>query len=236
MEAPTPLADGLLNTLAFVRGEPEAPSAADVARALAVPRSVARWRLERLVERGLLLPGFARRTGHAGRPIKTYAIAPGAADLEQTTQAYADLVQLLVATLPARGRQARLAEVGRLFGEGLARAARLRPARRAETAARRIARALGRLGFQTTAEISLGRIAFVTPTCPLRPLVANDQAAIELDRGMWQSLVGAALDDGTTTVRCETHDCLSTDRPCRIVVELSGNGKTATRPIAYSET
>jgi predicted ArsR family transcriptional regulator len=240
MEAPTPLADGLLSTLAFVRGEPEPPSAADVASALAVPRSVARWRLERLVERGLLLPGYARRTGRAGpgagRPTKTYAIAPGAADLEQTTRAYADLVRLLVATLPARGRRARLAEVGRRFGEGLAGAAGLRPARRAETAGPRIARALGRLGFQTSAEISPAGIAFETPTCPLRPLVANDRAAIELDRGMWQSLVGAGLDNGATAVRCETHDCLSTDRPCRIVVELSGSGKTATRPIAYSET
>jgi predicted ArsR family transcriptional regulator len=236
MGAPTPLAGELLNTLAFVRGEPEPPSAADVASALAVPRSVARWRLERLVERGLLLPGYARRTGRAGpgagRPAKTYAVAPGAADLERTTRAYADLVQLLVAALPERGRRPRLAEVGRRFGEGLARAARLRPARRAETAGPRIARALGRLGFQTTAEISQSGIAFVTPTCPLRPLVANDQEASELDRGMWQSLVGAAFANGVTAVRCETRDCLSSDRPCRIFVELSGDGKTAARRIA----
>src|SRR5216117_1330273 len=138
MEAPTPLADlDLLQTLAFVRAEPEPPTAADVSAALAVPRSVARWRLERLVEAGLLVPGYARRNGRrgpgAGRPAKTYAIAPGSAPVGASLP-YPELVRLLIAALPPRARRSRLAEVGRLFGEQLAREASLKPARRADTA------------------------------------------------------------------------------------------------------
>src|SRR5436305_1723041 len=66
MEAPTPLADlDLLQTLAFAQSEPEPPTAANVSAALGVPRSVARWRLERLVEAGLLVPGFAQEPNGA---------------------------------------------------------------------------------------------------------------------------------------------------------------------------
>src|SRR5437764_975165 len=112
MEAPTPLADlDLLQTLAFVRSEPEPPTAADVSAALAVPRSVARWRLERLVEAGLLVPG--------------------------------------------------------------------------------------------------------------------DEAAVDVDYGMWRALVATALAQEPNGARCETHGCLATDAPCRIVVELPEHAKTA---------
>jgi predicted ArsR family transcriptional regulator len=232
MEAPTPLADlDLLQTLAFVRAEPKPPTAADVSAALTVPRSVARWRLERLVEAGLLVPGFARRNGRrgpgAGRPAKTYAVAPGSTPVG-TSQRYSELVRLLIAALPARSRRPRLAEVGRRFGVQLAREASLEPARRADTAARRICRALGQLGFQTSAEASSTEITFVTPTCPLRSIVVRDQTAVDVDRGMWRGLVAAALSQEPNDGRCETHGCLATNAPCRIVVELSGHAKTAT--------
>jgi predicted ArsR family transcriptional regulator len=231
MEAPTPLADlDLLQTLAFVRAEPEPPTAADVSAALGVPRSVARWRLERLVEAGLLVPGFARRNGRrgpgAGRPAKTYAVVPGSAAVG-TSLRYPELVRLMVASLPARGRRMRLEEVGRRFGEQLAHEANLKAARRAETAARRICRALGQLGYQTSAEASATEITFVTPTCPLRPIVVDDEAAVDVDCGMWRALVAAALVQETNGARCETNGCLATDTPCRIVVELPEHAKTA---------
>ena len=231
MEAPTPLADlDLLRTLAFVRAEPEPPTAADVSAALAVPRSVARWRLERLVEAGLLVPGYARRNGRrgpgAGRPAKTYAVAPGSAPVGASRRD-PELVRLLIAALPECGRRARLTEVGLRFGEQLAREASLKPARRADTAARRICRALGQLGFQTSAEASATEIAFVTPTCPLRPIVLDDEAAVDVDCGMWRALVAAALSQEPNGARCETQGCLATDAPCRIVVELPEHAKTA---------
>jgi len=223
-----PLADvDLLQTLAFVRAEPQPPTAAEVSAALGVARSVARWRLERLVVAGVLVPGFSRRSARrgpgAGRPAKTYAVAPGSAN---ATPRYPELVRLLIAALPARGRRTRLAEVGRRFGEQLARDAGLTPARRADTAARRICRTLGRLGFQTSAEVSATEITFITPTCPLRPVVVDDEAAVDVDCGMWRALVAAALVQEPNGARCETHGCLTTDAPCRIIVELPENAKT----------
>jgi predicted ArsR family transcriptional regulator len=234
MEAPTPLVDAdLLQTLAFVRAEPRPPTAAEVSVALGVARSVARWRLERLVVAGVLVPGFstrsARRGPGAGRPAKTYAVAPGSAD---ATPCFPELVRLLIAALPARGRRTRLAEVGRRFGEQLARDAGLKPARRADTAARRICRALGRLGFQTSAEVSATEITFITPTCPLRPFVVGDEAAVEVDCGMWRALVAAALAREPDAARCETLGCLATDSPCRILVELPEPAKTAAAEFA----
>jgi len=231
MEAPTPLADlDLLQTLAFARSEPEPPTAANVSAALGVPRSVARWRLERLVEAGLLVPGFARRNGRrgpgAGRPAKTYAVAPGSAPVGALRRD-PELVRLLIAALPERGRRARLTEVGRRFGEQLAREASLKPARRADTAARRISRALGQLGFQTSAEASATEITFFSPTCPLRLIVLDDEAAVDVDCGMWRALVATALAQEPNGARCETHGCLATDAPCRIVVELPEHAKTA---------
>lgn len=225
-----PLADlDLLQTLAFVRAEPEPPTAAEVSAALGVPRSVARWRLERLVEAGLLVPAFARRNGRrgpgAGRPAKTYAVAPGSAPVGASLS-YPELVRLLIATLPARGRRRRLAEVGRRFGEQVAREASLKPARRADTAARRICRVLGQLGFQTSAKASATEITFVTPTCPLRPIVLDDEAAVDIDRGMWRALVAAAFAQEPNGARCETHGCLTTDTPCRIVIQLPEHAKT----------
>lgn len=232
MGAPTPLADrDLLQTLAFVRAQPEPATVADVAAALALPRSVARWRLERLVAAGLLMPGFERRNGRrgpgAGRPAKTYAVAPGSPPVGATSR-YPELVRLLVGSLPARGRRTQLANVGRRFGEQLAREASLKPARSADTAARRICRALGQLGFQTSAEACSTEITFVTPTCPLRALVVDDQAAVDIDRGMWRALVAAAFAQEPNGARCETQGCLATDAPCRIVVQLPDHAKTAT--------
>jgi predicted ArsR family transcriptional regulator len=236
MEAPTPLVDvDLLQILGFVRAEPEPPTAADVSAALGVGRSVARWRLERLVEAGLLIPSFARRNGRrgpgAGRPAKTYAVAPGSAPVGASLR-HAELVRLLIAALPTGGRRKRLAEVGRRFGEQLARDAGLKPARRADTAARRICRALGQLGFHTSAEASATEITFVTPTCPLRPVVADDETAVDVDRGMWRALVAAALEQEPNGARFETHGCLAPGSPCRIVVELPDHAKTATSRIA----
>jgi predicted ArsR family transcriptional regulator len=236
MEAPTPLADlELLQTLAFVRGEPEPPTAAGVSAALGLPRSVARWRLERLVQSGLLVPGFARCNGRrgpgAGRPSKTYAVAPGSVPVGASLP-YPELVRLLIAALSPHARRTRLAQVGRRLGEQLAREASLKPARRADTAARRICRALGQLGFQTSAKASAAAITFVTPTCPLRPMVMDDEAVVDVDCGMWRALVSAALAQEPNGARCETHGCLATDEPCRIVVELPEHAKTAAGRIA----
>ena len=214
-------------TLLYVRRQAEPPTAADAAAALDVPPSVARWRLERLVEAGLLEPVYARRNGltgpGAGRPAKTYAVVAEREAIEFPRRRYEELLRLLIEALPARGRDTKLGHVGRAFGRELARAARFRPAARAEIAFQRICAGLGELGFQASVEsVSDDGAVIVTPTCPLRPLVGDELAAREIDRGMWRGLVEEALFGADAVdIRCETHDCLAPDSSCRISIGLN---------------
>jgi predicted ArsR family transcriptional regulator len=195
------------------------PTANELADDLGIARSVARWRLERLVERGHLRPVFARREGGpgAGRPAKRYEVVPETEELEFPRRRYVELLRLALESAPAE----RLQEIGERYGRELAREARLRPAARPAKALDRLCGALGSLGFQASVEsVEMDRAVLVTPTCPLRPLVVADPSAREVDQGMWRGLVAEAL-QGQANVRCETHDCLSGDSPCRIAVELS---------------
>jgi predicted ArsR family transcriptional regulator len=205
--------------LAFVRRRPVPPTADELAAGLGISRSVARWRLERLVDRGHLRPVFHRRQGGpgAGRPPKRYEVAPETETLEFPRRRYVELLRLALESAPA----GRLQEIGAAYGRELAREARLRPAARPATGLGRVCDALGSLGFQASVEsVEADRAVLVTPTCPLRPLVVTAPWAREVDQGMWRGLVAEAL-QGQVHVRCETHDCLSGDSPCRVVVDLS---------------
>ena len=205
--------------LAFVRKRPVPPTADELAAGLGISRSVARWRLERLVDRGHLRPVFARRKGGpgAGRPPKRYEVLPETEPMEFPRRRYVELLRLALESAPAE----RLQEIGERYGRELAREAPLRPAARPAKALERVCGALGTLGFQASVESAEGdRAVLVTPTCPLRPLVVADPSAREVDQGMWRGLVGEAL-QGNARVRCETHDCLSGDSPCRIAIDLS---------------
>jgi predicted ArsR family transcriptional regulator len=207
-------------------------TAAETASALGIPRTAARWRLERLAAAGLLVPGFERRSGRtgpgAGRPAKTYSVAPETTPIEFPPRRYEQLMQLLIDALPRRRRPARLAEIGVEFGRQLAQAARLRPTSSPSVAVRRICEALGRLGFQASvASSSSAQAVIVTPTCPLRPLVATDAEARSLDQGMWRGLVAEALTGyGDAAVSCETHHCRDGLSACRVHITL-GAGSSA---------
>jgi predicted ArsR family transcriptional regulator len=204
--------------LAFVRNRRKPPTAGELAAGLGISRSVARWRLERLVQTGHLRALFEKREGGpgAGRPAKRYAVAPESETLEFPRRRYVELLRLLLDAAPTE----RFGTVGANFGRELARDAGLRPAARLETALDRICGALGALGFQASVESQEpDRAVLVTPTCPLRPLIVAAPGAREVDQGMWRGLVGEALRNANG-VRCETQDCLSGDAPCRVVVEL----------------
>src|SRR5581483_4394850 len=87
----------LREALAFVRGHPAAVTADQLAAATSVHRNVARNRLDRLAEAGLLVTRFERRTGRsgpgAGRPAKVFAPAPETAAIEFPARHYEDLVE-----------------------------------------------------------------------------------------------------------------------------------------------
>lgn len=202
-------------TLWLLRAARDPLTADAVAAELDVARSVARWRLERLVDVGLAVAGFAERSGGrgAGRPAKTYMPAPETAALEFPPRRLETLVSLLAATVSKR----RLGEVGEEFGRTLAREARLRPGR---NPFERLSEGLGRLGFQTSVESTEDDGAvLVTPTCPLRPLVMEDESASAIDQGMWRGLVGSVLRT-PAEIRCHAEGCHAANESCRVTIRL----------------
>lgn len=212
--------------LLFARSRPRPVTADELAESKGVHRNVARGRLERLVEAGLLVPSFERRTGRtgpgAGRPAKTYAVCPELSPIEFPERRYETLLELLVEALPARGRERRLREIGEQFGRALAGAAGIRPVADVPRALERVCEAVRRLGYQALVEeVADGGAVVATPTCPLRPLVRTLPEAAEIDRGMWAGLVESAL-RGThaAEVQCETRDCLDDHASCRVLLRL----------------
>src|SRR5256886_5942316 len=183
----------LRETLLFARAQPLPVTADEVAAAHRIHRNVARGRLERLAETGLLIASFERRTGRtgpgAGRPAKTYRVAPELTAIEFPRRRYEQLIALVVDALPERARRDRLHDIGIAFGRELAREARLRSSKTFRTALGRVCTALGGLGYQASvAEVSGEHAVIKTATCPLRPLVRAHPALATLDRGMWSAL------------------------------------------------
>ena len=198
--------------LLLLRASREPLTADDVCEELDIPRSVARWRLERLTDAGLLVSAFAAGNG-AGRPPKTYAAAPETEALEFPPRRFEKLVSLLAATMPDR----RLGDVGEEFGRSLARDARLKPGAKPFE---RLCAALGRLGFQASVESADAHGAvIVTPTCPLRPLVSEDDAARAIDQGMWRGLVESVLAQ-PAEIRCHAEGCHAATESCRVTIRL----------------
>jgi predicted ArsR family transcriptional regulator len=211
-------------TLLFVRGAGAPVSADEAAAGLGVHRTVARDRLERLVEAGLLTTSFARRSGKtgpgAGRPAKLYAPAPETAALELPPRRTPALIGRLVDALPARNREQALHRAGVGVGSDLAQAAGLRPRAGLARGAEQVCVALRSLGFQAAVERVDGDTAVITtPTCPLRPLVTEQGDAVHIDRGMWAGLVENAVRGATA--ECETHSCHDPASSCSVVIRLT---------------
>src|SRR4051794_29611447 len=216
----------LREALLFARAQERPVTADEVAAAQHVHRNVARARLERLVEAGLLIAGSERRSGRsgpgAGRPAKTYAVAPELEAIEFPLRRYESLLGLLVDAMPAEDRGRRLREVGAQFGRELATAARVRPASSVREGLERVCAAMRSLGYQASVEEARADgVVIATPTCPLRPLVRSRPDAAEIDRGMWAGLAAAALKDSDVSdVSCETRDCLADHASCRVLITL----------------
>lgn len=219
-------ASALRSALLFVRGSSDPVSADDAAVALGVHRSVARGRLERLLRAGLLEATFTRRSRRggpgAGRPAKLYSAAPEVDALEFPPRRLPALVARLLEELPADGREEALKRAGEDFGRALAREARLKPSAKLERGLERVCEAVRSLGFQAVFDRIEGDTAVIaTPTCPLRPLVAEAPEAAYIDRGMWAGLVERAVRGvRAEAVECETHSCLDGGENCSVVISL----------------
>jgi len=217
----------LREALLFARSRARPVTADELAQEKGLHRNVARSRLERLVEAGLLAVSYERRTGRsgpgAGRPAKTYSVVPQLESIEFPADPSEPVAALLVDALVARSGNEPLRAVGVEFGRELARAARIRPAKRLTTGFERVCDAVRRLGYQASLEHADENGAVIaTPTCPLRPLVRARPEAVEIDRGMWAGLTSCALDGvGVGEVRCETRDCFDDHASCKVVFELA---------------
>jgi predicted ArsR family transcriptional regulator len=212
--------------LLHVRAQPGPQSADQVASALGLHRNVARSRLERLAEAGLLLVDYERRTGRdgpgAGRPAKIYAPAPELRALEFPPRHYERLLAELIEAVPERGRKGRLVQTGAAFGGELAASAEIAPRPDLAGATAEVCAALGRLGYQArVVEVSDTEAVVATPTCPLRPLVNASEEAVEIDCGFWAGLVGASLHGAS--VECTTAGCRDEHASCQIRVRLTAS-------------
>src|SRR6266496_4359814 len=92
----------------FVLAQTRPVTADELAASQATHRNVARSRLARLADAGLVTHGYERRTGRAGpgagRPAKTYAVAPQLRSIEFPERHYEKLLALVVDALPTRSR------------------------------------------------------------------------------------------------------------------------------------
>jgi len=216
----------LRETLLFARAQGTPVTADEVAGAHGIHRNVARGRLERLAQAGLVIPSLERRTGRAGpgagRPAKTYRVAPELSAIEFPERRYEQLIGLVVDALPKQGRRNRVRAVGIAFGREVAREARLRSAKDFRTALGRVCAALGSLGYQASvAEATDEQAVITTPTCPLRPLVRAQPGLAELDRAMWTGLVAHALEHGQIAqIACDTRGCQHDEADCRVLVTV----------------
>ena len=217
----------LRDVLLYARGQARPVTADELASAKGVHRNVARSRLERLAEAGLLAPAYERRTGRsgpgAGRPAKTYSVVPQLESIEFPANHSESLTALLVDALAAGGGRDQLRETGVAFGRELGRAAGLRPVKKLEAGFERLCEAVRSLGYQASLEhVEPNGAVIASPTCPLRPLVRARREAVEIDRGMWAGLAGCAVSGvDVRRVRCDTKDCFDDHASCKIRLELS---------------
>jgi predicted ArsR family transcriptional regulator len=215
-------------TLSYVLGQARPVTADELAVAQGTHRNVARSRLERLAEAGLLTRKYVRRSGRAGpgagRPAKTYAVTPQLRVIEFPDRSYDKLVGLLVDSLPTRSRRDRLRALGVTFADELLRPVRIRPAMTLDAGAERVCVAVRRRGFHAAvAAVGDGVAVVETATCPLRPLVRERAGIADVDRGMWIGLTARALEGiEPSRIECDTHSCHG-DGPCRVTLTLSAD-------------
>jgi predicted ArsR family transcriptional regulator len=213
----------LRDALLYVRSRCEPVCADELAAAQSVHPNVARRRLARLAEAGLLVSRLERRSGRsgpgAGRPARLYSPAPETTAIEFPDRHYGELVGLLAASLT----EERLHDVGAELAEALLADEPVAETDDLRCGLERVCATIGRLGFQASVEEVTGeRAVIATPTCPLRPLVVSQPDTSAIDRGLWSGLVASTIAGvDVSDVACETHDCLDDHASCRIVVTLA---------------
>jgi len=142
-------------------------TARDLARFLGIQESAARGHLDRLEERGWVIPSF-RREG-VGRPRKRYTLT--ALGQEQFPKKYDLMVDAIVDGLLAHEGEGYVSAVLAEAGERVAHVVSqdLRPGQNAEEKAHNLVTLLNRLGFRSRIErTSEGKLRVVRSNCVFR--------------------------------------------------------------------
>ncbi|WP_299556448.1 helix-turn-helix domain-containing protein [uncultured Mycolicibacterium sp.] len=174
--------------LEVVRNAADGVDARQVADALGIHVTTARFHLAALEEQGVLR---RRRTGGAGRAGRPRAVYEPAPRLD-----YADIVALFAAHLggTAAERETRAVRIGADLARR-ARVARLRPE---DTVADMVVATLTELGFQVRSVLtSFGATTVQICTCPLAEVAAT---APEVVRGIQQGLIQEVIDRNADAV------------------------------------
>jgi hypothetical protein len=133
------------------------------------------------------------------------------------------LVAQLLDRLPEDGREDALRSAGEAFGRRLATEANVRPERDVAAGLQCACNAVRSLGFHAAlGEVGNDVAVIATPTCPLRPLVAERPEAALLDRGMWIGLIAEAVTSlAADDLGCETQACLERGEPCLVTIRFA---------------
>ena len=162
--------------------------ARQVADALNIHITTARFHLTTLEAQGAIRRGAGTRSGGAGRPRLTYELAP--------RLDYADIVALFATHLggTADEREQRAVRIG----ADLARRTRLAAGRTDDSVTDLVVDALDELGFRTRAVVeAFGAVTVGICTCPLAEIAVD---APEVVRGIQQGLIQEVVDSHAETL------------------------------------
>ncbi|MFY9716896.1 MAG: ArsR family transcriptional regulator [Thermoplasmata archaeon] len=185
-------------------------TAGDLAEKIGIQESAARGHLERLEERGLVIPAFHREG--VGRPRKRYILTPSGQEL--FPKKYGMILDTVVDELLAREGEG---YVSALFAEAGVRMARavadeLPSTTSMDERATNLVRALNRIGFGATSErMPDGRYRIVRTNCVFRQSALSHPFLLceVFDKHLTEALLGEAGVDleesiGRGGIRC-TH-------------------------------
>ncbi|HTP53873.1 MAG TPA: helix-turn-helix domain-containing protein [Thermoplasmata archaeon] len=185
-------------------------TAGDLAETIGIQESAARGHLERLEERGLVVPAFHREG--VGRPRKRYVLTPAGQEL--FPKKYGMILDTVVDELLAREGEGYVSALFAEAGERMARAVadELPSTSSKDERARNLVLALNRIGFGATSErLPDGRYRIVRTNCVFRQSALSHPFLMceVFDKHLTEALLGEAGVDleesiGRGGIRC-TH-------------------------------
>lgn len=217
----------------------------EAAEALSLPRTTARFRLERLEQQGFLRSAPAeRRAGQRGRSAKVYYLSGEELLLSFPPRSYDFLSRLMAEVLAGAGLSTQaIRATARSFGLHVARgrpdtrgrARQAAPARRPTRRPRKgrslpqavteALKALGGLGYLTSVELASGELAVVTAhNCPFRGVAeAHPGLICAMDLGLWEGVLEAAC---SAPVKVEVESCQAEGATCcRVLIRPEEGGE-----------